>query len=167
MASLPVNNWMDLAENNYALTIADIINMKPGDKLEVLMMDRNVLDTSADELWNKSDKKYSPEKFFRNSRGTYINDKDLSGTMIFHWKGYTAKQSTMPFEFELEYLPCHWYPLKKGKLPARARGAKFPWDKAKHWTEFPPTTKVGFRGAMINWNNLKDMPKVYYSANDY
>lgn len=32
----------------------------------------------------------------------------------------------------------------------------------KHWTDFPETTRVGWRGSIMLWKHLSDLPKVFY-----
>lgn len=44
-----------------------------------------------------------------------------------------------------EEIPSHWLP------------------KHIHWTEFPDSTRVGWRGPIMMWDKLTDLSKVYLS----
>ncbi len=35
-----------------------------------------------------------------------------------------------------------------------------------HWTEFPEDTRVGWRGPIMLWSELENLPQVYYKKND-
>jgi hypothetical protein len=154
---LKYSDWYNLASQKFALKISDIINLKHGEQLEVLILDRNVWDITLNPQTNIPNVNHDPETFFRYNRGTYVHNKDLSGELTMHWKD---KDSTDKFEFHLEYMPGKWYPLNNGVMPGEEQG--LPWTEEQHWTKFPQTTKVGYRGPMILWSKLKEMPKIYW-----
>ena len=60
-----------------------------------------------------------------------------------------------------------WFPLKEGYMPAvDDQGfVKFAHTEPKHYSKFSGATKVGWRGPMIMWNNLKTMPDVFWKHN--
>lgn len=146
------------------LTIRDIKKLKPGDKLTILCMDRNL----EDPIWQtiKSNTIMSPTRFFQRNVATYVHEKDLHGTITFHFGGLSdhskSENSTMDFDFELEYRKDHWYPTKDGYFPAKDGYPKLKYPKT-HWTKFPPKTKVGWRGPMLLWEKVKTQPKVYWA----
>lgn len=67
-------------------------------------------------------------------------------------------------EFHIEYDLSCWYPLENGYLTlSDCKGfAKFQYDLPKHWSTFPETTHLGWRGALIRWDHLKMLPDVSY-----
>lgn len=170
MNTLTYNEWYDMSYQ-HALTIKDIMQLEPGQRINVLSLDRNVFDIALrEEIRGKS---LRPEEFFESNWAVYIHAKDLTGKIIFEFQSgkydmdYDFNLNDMEnFEFEIEYDPEHkrWYPLKDGKLPASdpQQYLSFPWKEEQDWTNFPDNTRVGFRGPMILWSKLKDMPNVIY-----
>ena len=161
MEAFAHDKWYDLAVEKFALTIQDIINLKQNGKLEILVLDRNVWDIALNEKTNKPNVNYDPETFFRFNRGTYTHNDSMKGTMVFHWEDENFVDNC--FEFDLEYMEKNWYPLKNGMLPKELYNG---WEKDKHWTDFLITTKVGYRGPMILWDKLKEMPKIVQDLTD-
>jgi hypothetical protein len=153
MSSLKDFEWEDVVTEKYAIRILDITKMQHGEQIEVLIMDRNL--SCITSQVNESNTNYEPEIFYRYNRGTYVHDKDLMGKLIFHWKDTTEVDEN--FEFHLEYLPKNWYPIMDGKLSTST--STMPLNQ--HWSNFSPDTKVGYRGPMIPWCKLKEMPNIY------
>lgn len=163
-------NWSEMTYDQ-SLTIADILNLKPGERIKVLVMDRNVWDIALDEKIRG--KSLRPEDFFKSNWAIYVHEKDLKGKLIFSFEiddlmninEIDLNDICQPnYEFDINYKTCSWYPLTDGYLPASdPQGfSQFPWTEAKHWREFPTNTKVGWRGNMIMWSKLKDMPNIIY-----
>lgn len=113
------NDWYEFVHSNYKLTIKDIQELKHGDELELLILDRNVWDVALDESRNTQGQLYNPKEFFKRNKGRYIHDKDLQGTLILY-EGYENIKlyDTSLFEFHIEYMNKHWYPLENGTLSA-------------------------------------------------
>ena len=154
-------DWINLAYEKFALRISDIANLNPSDKLDLLILDRNVWDTTLQPKFNEPNISHSPTDFFRENFGTYIRNYDLSGQLILH----QSDPFVMNFEFDIEYKDHYWYPLFDGYLPeSDAQGiyGNFGFGKDMHWTEFDPTTRIGYRGPMILKSNLEMMPKIYW-----
>lgn len=145
------------------LTINDILNLKEGDRIKVLCMDRNLGDTT--EELNKYDTLCDLEHFFRNNYAIYIHEKDLQGRIIWSFLyGKGAITESDEFEFHIEYKKNCWYPLKDGKLPDKdGQGfANFGDSAGKHYSEFEGSRRVGWRGPMIMWDKLKNYDKIYW-----
>jgi hypothetical protein len=146
---IPDHEWIKLAKQKYGFTIRDFLALQPGQSIDLLMMDRNVLDI-VESNPNKRGRLYTPHHFFKGQKARFIrsaNDNLLIGKMI--WSYTTEEQ----FEPDIEYKKNHWYPLQDGKVGS------------KHWSKFPKSTKIGWRGAMIPWKNVAQLPKVYYGSN--
>lgn len=174
--TLDYHQWNEMSYE-HALTIKDILSLKPGDVFKVLCMDRNVWDGALnDEIRGKS---CTPMEFFKDNWAIYIHEENLKGKALifaFECEGniddvdidkMSINDLCQPnFEFHLEYKPYCWYPLKEGYLPEiDPQGlCNFPWTDGQkyHWTSFPDSTRVGWRGQFILWSKLKDMPNIIY-----
>ena len=164
---LDYQQWDQLSYNKHALTIKDIINLKKGQQIKVLTMDRNVWDCLTDCTKGQS---YPPEELLADSWAIYIHEENLRGKLVFWFEcendqiEFTNELDQSDFEFHVEYEKGNWYPLKQGYLPANdPQGYSFfPWTEKKYWTEFDQMTPVGWRGHMILWSKLEEMPDIYY-----
>lgn len=119
--------------------------MKKGQKMKILMMDRNV----GDYLYGKEPfKKYNPsvDGF---SYGLYTHHHGICGTILWEFGGVLDKE---PQDFEWEFNTvaldpklCWWGPLPD----------KYKLNKInKH-------IKVGWRGPAIDMKNMKYLPKTF------
>ena len=67
---------------------------------------------------------------------------------------------THPVHLDISSLQTNWtwYPIDEldGKIPLDQTG------KHIHWTEFSDITRVGWRGPIMLWDKLKDLPQIYY-----
>lgn len=164
---LDYQEW-DQLSYAYALTIKDIINLKPGQQIKVVMMDRNVWDCLTDCIKGKS---YKPNELLSDNWAIYIHEEGLRGKLVFWFNCKNDEEQInvdQPnFEFHIEYTKGSWYPLKEEYLPgADPQGfSKFPWDdnQKQHWTSFPETTCVGWRGHFVLWSKLDQMPNIGYN----
>ena len=97
-----LTTWCNMATELYGLKIKDILKLKKGDKIDVVLMDRNVGDYMDGEV--KRGQKYNPLKGV--SKGKYIHDKGLHGVLKFDF-GETLEN----FEWELNMgsLGSNWY----------------------------------------------------------
>ena len=157
---LEVNKWINKMRKHY-FRINDVLKMKKGDKIKLLLLDRNVTDITNSEDTNKELVSYKPEHFYRKNLVIYTHNTELKGVITFLCWDIKQKE----FQFEIEYLKNNWYPLNEdGKLPKKDPQNLVDFkDKAgKHYSEFYKTTSVGFRGPMIKYSILKELPNVYY-----
>jgi hypothetical protein len=151
-----METWMRKSSRKYHLTINQVKRMKKGQKLKVLCLDRNIYDHVDSEPTYKVT---SPSTFFRGCWAIYTHDHDMTGFLRFSWEG--GKGKGMEFTFHLNYRNDSWYPLtEKGDLPAWGDMGIMLGIK-KHYTKFPGKTRIGFRGPMIPWSDLKRLPKIY------
>ena len=165
--------WFDSPEvHANSLTIADIMALTPGDKIKVITLDRNVLDTNLG--YNVEGVLYSAKKFFKRSKAIYTfkppensvsgstSQVRLVGDIIFSPNDDPIKNKG--FEFDIEWSPDNWYPLENGLLPAADwQGfSRFTPETIRDWRDYPTNTRIGWRGPMILWSKLKHLPQVYY-----
>jgi len=142
---IPWEQWDKLAEP-YQLTIQDITSLPAGATLNLLIQDRNIGD-SVDGLKHFDGVSRRPTEFFKGLTNVFTKSSGLSGTMKWHWG------ETHPFTFELlNKSQRMWYPLDD---------SGFHGISGKHWTQMPPTTKVGWRGAAMRWEDLDKLPELY------
>jgi hypothetical protein len=152
--ALEFNKWYDLAWE-YAITIETITKLKSGDRIKLLVLDRNVADI-AFEI-NEKDKVCNPLHFFRDNTMEYVHKEGLKGKMVYSYGEYDT-------EFDIEYELHHWYPLTNGCLPKKdPQGfSKFSYKEPKPWTDFPTNTRIGWRGPMMLWSDVIKMPDIYW-----
>ena len=170
--SLNFDDWYEKARK-YFLTIKDIEKMKLNEKVDCVMLDRNVLDT-AYEI-NKKNKPTRPEVFFRQNKIKYTHKQELEGNFIQKYSYYIIDKKTKKKKinddiiyddwFQIEYKKDNWYPLYVGSLPAKdSQGFLKLLGKKMHWTDFPKNTHIGCRGPFIKWTNLSKLPNIHYEA---
>jgi hypothetical protein len=155
-------DWIDHVKDQ-CLTIADITKLKHGERLPVLSIHRNLCDEVYPKRGNPKPALAATE-FFKETRSIYVHEEGLCGRMEWHWDK-KKKHTSELFEFEINYKPKHWYPLKNGYLPEidPLQDEDYPsWGSAgRHWSEFPETTQVGWRGPMLLWDKLDQQPPVF------
>jgi len=147
MTGKNVEEWIQESKSKW-LTIADIKNLGPGKKLDLLVIDRNFGDTlDATATPNKPMK---ASALLASSKASFTRTKDLQGHLVLHYKDEDIDIS--PFEFDLA-VPNGWYPLKDGILPAKDKqGFMKLYGKSMSWQDMPSDTHVGYRGPMIPWS---------------
>jgi hypothetical protein len=160
--ALDTDEWEKTARQ-HAFSLNDLKLLHPGDQIKFLVLDRNVYDIACDTDTNPASVPVEPEQFFRYNSATYTHHDKTKGELIYHWKDQEYTDSS--FEFHIEYKQGQWYPLKHESLPQvdPQGGFDFGEQAGKHYLEFPGTTLVGWRGKMIPWNKLSQLPKIYYT----
>src|SRR4051812_33124924 len=117
--TLNIIDWDILSHDKYALTIENVLNMKPGEQIKVLSMDRNVWDCALDNK-QKQGKSFKPQEFFKDCWAIYINTDTLKGKCLFAWEFDDDQTEQVnveqinsdDFEFDIEYNNNEWYPLE-------------------------------------------------------
>jgi len=152
---LAADAWMFVASECYGMTLREIESMKPGSRTKVVLMHDNVMDATCSPRVNKPLKVHKPETFFRHEIATFIKgDQGIEG--IFRVDDADAD------ELCIEVQPNNWSSLTKGRVK---RLKSLPDNiSGKHWREFSPSTKIGWRGAMIPYKNMASLPLIYYQA---
>jgi hypothetical protein len=157
---LDIEHWTNKAKSKW-LTISDLKQLKPGDTIDLLPLDRNVGDT-VDSAGIPPNKLQAAAKFFEPNKAIYEHKEGLQGklTLLVNSERIVLD----PFEFHVEINRSdNWYPLQDGSLPAKdPQGFVKLLGKKMHWTALDPTTHVGYRGPMIAWSALKKSPKVFW-----
>ena len=157
--SLCPHEWENKAKE-YALTIEDILDLESGDEVELLLLHRNIWDPTTSPKINKPKYNYTPNYFFRQEKWIYTHIKDLTGLLRrdgeefdmakkFEWELNISEYGV--FDPVIGYLK--WYPLKNGKMKPMS---------LKSWKVFQKNTMVGWRGSALYWENLKDLPRIFY-----
>ena len=154
-----LSDWISLpAVKAKGLTIADVASLKPGDRLSVVTIDRNVGD-AVGAL--KPNRVYSAAKALADSRATYVHRGGMGGVLTLYAESGDPVVLD-PFEFHVEYAPGRWYPLEAGVLPAKDPQGQTPLlGKKTRWQDMPRTTRVGYRGSMLPQTALAALPPFY------
>jgi hypothetical protein len=150
-----LNEWIQHYQSKW-LTIADIINLPLNKKVKLLLLDRNIFD---DKNKFKEATLYKPNRFFSKNTATYwrTSSSSLQGKIL-----YNGNKELHDFEFDIEYKPNQWYPLKDGVLPEKDEQGIFTLlGEKKSLNNFSTDTHIGWRGPMILWDKVKDLDKVY------
>mmetsp|Transcript_19884 Transcript_19884/g.35477 ORF Transcript_19884/g.35477 Transcript_19884/m.35477 type:complete len:288 (-) Transcript_19884:144-1007(-) len=159
-----LEEWQELCKDKY-LKVSDILKMKAGETIEVVSFDRNWGDVALDEDRNPPGVPTDPKHFFRENKATYTHSgADLRGTVKWTWD----PEKDYDFEFDLEYKSKCWYPLKNSCFPTvTLTMSRFsPEHEGRHYSTYPPSTHVGWRGPWMPWSALADLPKVTWSGCD-
>jgi len=139
---LEYDQWYKLAYKKHKLQIKDILKLKPGDTLDLLIFDDNwkkkILISSFEKEKNKI---YSPSDFFEYNFGTYIHSYGLTGILILHEMDIDVLVEQ--FEFYVESDDHTWNLLDD-----------------VHWCYLPINTGIGYKGPMIQTSSLNILPNV-------
>lgn len=156
--AVKVEEWIKKTTRKHHLTIQQVQRMKKGEKMKVLVLDRNVGDTIDGQPLTKV---MAPTTFFNMCWAVYTHDHDMTGTIKYAFQSKSDKP--FPFTFDLNYKSENWYPLDKdGNLPAKdPQGFAKLFQKKISYKIFPKKTRVGWRGPMIPWSKLSSLPKVF------
>ncbi len=141
--------WSNSAAEQFGLEIRDIIKMKPGQEMNLILIDRNVGEYIHKPIVGK---KYDPKKDgFTYAK--YIHEDRLKGILNMYEIGVI--HSCFEWEINLADSKCFWGCIPKGQTVH----------------DLNPKIKVGWRGPAIDMTDSKFLPKyfVHYGTwwNDY
>lgn len=159
---MPVSpsEWGQKSSKPYHLTLQDIINIPKGTSKTIFFLDRNMFDLSCDEQYNPVNTPIKPSQFFRHGYYILFNKTDDGIKGNWTWLGAWVDQKTQPEihrEFDINYEHKRWYPLTDGKL---LNTGDF---HSRHYTSFPLSTKLGWRGEMMFQENMDKCPDIIYN----
>lgn len=157
---LPLGDAYIQETRAYHLTLADVKALQHGDVVELTLFHRNV--------WDPIIKDDLPENavlraadVFNGARATYVHDGGVKGTITHHSVG--KKGAPKPFTWQVEYdtenLEC-WQPIHDNGKVYGDDSCELPGSD--HWTELPPTTRVGWRGPCVRTAFLAFMPNMFH-----
>jgi len=182
-------DWMEHVDGpgrGDCLTIGDVLGMKEGERVELLVMDRNLCDHVYPQIGEAPRPTLPAETFFdlRRDGAVYVHERGLRGRMEWGWD-HGRECVDDVFMFEIEFKPGHWHPLDPdGTLPAANEeydtekpegwddeedgewdGKMLHWEelppKRTHWKDYPETTRVGWRGPAMRWEHVPRQPPVF------
>lgn len=158
----------------YHLTINDIKTLKPNSTLDVIIWDRNF---EEPWIWSNAKKMqpYDPHIFFAENHHTltYLGNMkwDLHFNFLTEEEKKCKNKFVHPVHIDVSNLPTNWtwVDIPDDGIINITRdiigtGEKLGPNKNKpmHWSEFPGSTRVGWRGPIMLWEHMKKMPQVYY-----
>ena len=156
--------WIDATREAH-LTIQDVIDLEDGQVLELVCLDRNVCDSANEN--NPPDVVMPAAEFLRGGYHLdFTKGRGISGRGFLKYPlGTDIRQGAEGdrrdfWEFDIEHAPGYWYPLEEGSVPKKdSQGVfSFQYDAPRHWTDFPASTRVGWRGPAIVVSRLVDLP---------
>ena len=137
-----ITAWGNQAAEEYGLEIKDIARMKPGQKMKVILLDRNVGDYMHDNSGKSIGKTFDPkEKGF--SYGVYTHKSGITGILHHIDVGVVDKDFTWEVNLQAVNGGIFWGPLSEGVS----------------WKKLDPSIKVGWRGPAIDLKNANKLPK--------
>ena len=155
---LPMDKWLKANKDKHGLRISDIVKLKKGDKLDVLVVDRNFYDII---LEGASGRPKRATTLLAPQRGTYTHHKNLEGILTIHYPEETGGDISVDngqFEFEVLVKEAKmWYPLIRGRLDKTLSQGKVR-PRWVPWSNLPKNTHVGYRGYMIPWAVVRRAP---------
>lgn len=138
------------------LTIKDVQKLKKNDERYFLCYDRNFHDLVVE-------KGSLAEVVKHCYKIKYTHGKELSGYITFIGDDEKSKK----FEFHLNHMLDSWFSLNKGRIPnnfeSLFKGVEGAMHIGKHYSSYPVTTKIGWRGPLIP---LELVEKDVYIIND-
>jgi hypothetical protein len=156
--SLNIEEWIR-ATKPFHLTKEQVLKMKKGDVENFLLLDSNARKAYYDTKINPIGVAKTPREFFRNSTMMKFTYEDaLKGRCFYNFMN--EADPDWRFEFEVEYSPDCWYPLRNGLLLGDGRFV-IPEEMKGSWEKIPIETRVGFRGPMIKISEFDKLPKVF------
>lgn len=157
---LDLGSWTAKAKGKW-LTIKDIQRLKPGDRLEILPLDRNVAET-VEASGIAPNKLHPAASFFKANKAIYEHKKDLQGCLTL--LSDTEKIVLDPFEFHVEIdKRDEWFPLREGALPAKdPQGFLKLFGQRVSWKSMDLDTHVGYRGPMVAQSTLRTLPPLFW-----
>ena len=160
LGAFEVRAWVERCRKSW-LTIGDVLKLKPGDKIKVLVLDSDMIDVVRGA--NNRGTAYNPVRFFKKNTAIFRRDDDVSRSRPHNGLSGTIRwvDDDVPFEFEVEFNNS-WRPFRDGYV-GRWPGLVPRVFGKTHWTSFPKTTHIGWRGPMMAWSRVAKMPKVYWS----
>ena len=156
--ALHLDKWIDHMTNKF-ITIKNISLMNKNEKKTFLCLDRNMYDLCSDNF-NKGEF-IATEFFKKNYILDYIHNDNLTG--IGKMKNIDINYSI--FNFDINYEYDYWYPLdNNGFLPNYDHQGFFNLNNVKKdWKKYPLNTLLGWRGPMLQWQDVENAPKIYYN----
>jgi hypothetical protein len=160
MSIIEVKEFLRREESSY-LTIADIVKMKPGETIEVLCIDRNFSDWHVENYTPMGAKEFFKDNYVwliaKSGDGLDVKWKQSENGSDCGFEEYEER------EFDLNYREGYWYPLLDGKLLGRFLNHRLTEDgESKHWSSYPETTMVGWRGPMLPYRCVAECEEKLY-----
>jgi len=170
--TLEMYSFIDSCKDHH-LTIGDVKNLKVGDKLDVVIWHQNFEEEGGffairGKIREDLSLPQRPEQFFKYNHHQLTYLGNMEWDIHFEW----GETFTHPIHLDVTCLETNWTwsaleedgmihitkeVVKEGeRIPLHWRA------KHLHWSEFPDDTRVGWRGPIMLWSKLKDMPPVYF-----
>ncbi len=172
--AISISDYVDFVKP-FWLTLGDVKKWKSNSPIDLFIMDRNLWDVAlSPDL--KANHVYESKKIFKRNRHTYTPDKTATkGTLNLHYGGTEKNIIVSGFELDVLMEPNVmskfgikmnkgpvWTPLVSGNITevdSKLFGVEWP-EKLKNvpLTKLPLHTYIGYRGPMMLWSDVKNLP---------
>lgn len=158
---IPYNMWIYKSEKFY-LKIEDIIKLKKGTKIKVLILDPDIENFIKKQ--NKINKIYKPKEFFRENWAEITIDNELRGLIKFQFQ--QEKEKPYKFNFYVNHIKGRWHPVFNGNIYIQDsdfnNNQNNPHKRTKiNWKKIDKKNYIGFGGHLILWENLDKLPNIF------
>lgn len=166
--SINYTHWEDskIVQEQF-LTLGEFLDFPIGHSFDVLLLDRNVFDIACNNKVYDTD--YKAVDFFRKNKTRIEKTGEFNWKMYWDWdiKGQCLDQAIEILHPDIKV----WNPTKEGYyeidedeidlfLPRRLHDE---WlHKKIHYSDFNRNTRIGWRGDMILWDKVINLPDVHY-----
>lgn len=147
------------------LTLGDVKKLNVGDQLDVVIWDRNFEDYW---IYGQAEKgrNYNPQDFFKYNHCKIIYQGNMEWDIDFSFAVY---RHCIELDTSSLNIRWGWMPIENGNIETdewipSGNETIDSKDKDLHWTTFPDTTRVGWRGPIMLWDKLKNMSQVYSAS---
>lgn len=162
--SFNMDDWKNHTKS-FHFTLKDLKQLKPGDTIQFLSLNRNCFDTPCSR--HKTETCFTARTFFNSEMCTYTHKEGCRGRLVFHFE--KGNHILEDFEFHIEYRPDCYYPLTNGKLIASGDDDNeyLVQHNDQAWDTFPDECRVGYRGPIIPDIFIDSLPKIYHLGHRY
>lgn len=151
--------WVNCAAETIRLTAGDIRSMRKGQKMKVILLDRNIGDYMHGTPIGT---KYNPVKKGLNY-ATYTHDEGLTGQLYFDEIALLKENFTWEINGKAIGLKWFWTSIDDEQKPRRGRITA---EDTINQDDIPDNVPVGWRGPAIRKREAKFLPKtvVHYGT---
>ncbi len=139
------------------VTLGNVRDLRQGEQLHIFNADRNWLDTGIFDVEFDEETQPFPalgaRRIFNHIKGksdTYTHSQDYKGSVYWWWECPYRMHDPWEFEWEINYRPHNWFPLRDGKLPTKwmiEEGITPP--EVVDARDYPDSTPCGWRGPSV------------------
>ena len=166
LPAIVLHNFLNIISRDFHLTIKDIESWEIGKEYDIVTFDRNLYDVVGDIKG-----RHDPQIFFKGVHHRMIYCGNMKMKMLWNFTDF-KDEGARDVELDTKSLDYGWgwMPLTDGVMiidetliAADYNIRQLDDDEIfqRKWTEFDVNSRIGWRGPMMLWDNLKYFPKIY------